>query len=82
MHLYHSLPLHKCREPIQPKGQQSTNASSKKGKKKAAKILRWFPLKARLRRLFMSPEIASQLTWHANGYVNDGLMRHPIDSEA
>ena len=30
----------------------------------------------------MSPEIASHMTWHANGYVNDGLMRHPIDSEA
>ena len=22
------------------------------------------------------------MTWHANGRVNDGLMRHPVDFEA
>ena len=30
----------------------------------------------------MSPKIASHMTWHANGRVNDGLMRHHVDSEA
>ena len=45
------------------KGQQSTNASSKKRKKKAAKILRWFPLKPRLQRLFMSLETANHMKW-------------------
>ena len=63
------------------KGQQSTNTSSKKRKKKAAKILRWFLLKPRLQRLFMSPETANHIKWHANGRVNDGLMRHPADSK-
>ncbi|XP_075669816.1 uncharacterized protein LOC142639540 [Castanea sativa] len=69
-------------ESNESKGQQSTNASSKRRKKKAAKILRWFPLKPRLKRLFMSPETANHMKWHANGRVNDGLMRHPADSEA
>ena len=64
------------------KGQQSTNAFSEKGKKKATKILRWFPLKARLKRLFMSPKIVSHMTWHASGRVNDGLMKHPANYEA
>ena len=30
----------------------------------------------------MSPETANHIKWHANGRVNDGLMRHPADSEA
>ena len=29
----------------------------------------------------MSPKIANHMKWHANGRVNDGLMRHPVDSE-
>ena len=68
-------------ESNESKGQQSTNASSKKGKKKAAKILRWFPLKLRLQQLFMSLEIANHMKWHAKGCVNDGFLRHPTDSE-
>ncbi|XP_050258987.1 uncharacterized protein LOC126703983 [Quercus robur] len=39
----------------------NNNASSSKGKKKAAKILRWFPLKPRLQRLFLSPDLASSM---------------------
>ena len=30
----------------------------------------------------MSPEIANHMKWHANGCVNDRLLRHPADSEA
>ena len=30
----------------------------------------------------MSLETANHMKWHANGHVNDGLMRHPTDSEA
>ncbi|KAL0005925.1 hypothetical protein SO802_013486 [Lithocarpus litseifolius] len=58
------------------------NASSSKGKKKAAKILRWFPLKPRLQRLFLSPDLASFMKWHVNGRTDDGVMRHPADSDA
>ena len=54
----------------------------RKKKKKPTKILWRFPLKPRLQRLFMSPETANHMKWHANGRVNDGLLRHPADSEA
>ncbi|XP_050280569.1 uncharacterized protein LOC126721563 [Quercus robur] len=60
----------------------SKHASSNKGKKKAAKILRWFPLKPRLQRLFLSPDLASSMKWHVNGRTDDGVMRHPADSDA
>jgi len=29
----------------------------------------------------MSPETANHMKWHANDCVNDGLLRHPADSE-
>ena len=60
----------------------SKHASSNKGKKKAAKILRWFPLKRRLQRLFLEPDLASSMKWHVNGRTDDGVMRHPADSGA
>ena len=61
-------------ESNESKGQQSTNASfkKKKKKKKPTKILRWFPLKPRLQRLFMSLKTANHLKWHANGHVRMG----------
>ncbi|XP_050278453.1 uncharacterized protein LOC126719982 [Quercus robur] len=58
------------------------NASSSKGKKKAAKILRWFPLKPRLQQLFLSPDLASSMKWHVNGRTDDRAMRQPTDSDA
>nr|XP_033512423.1 uncharacterized protein LOC104097825 [Nicotiana tomentosiformis] len=55
-----------------------TNASSKI----PAKILRYFPLKPRLQRIFMSPETAATMRWHANEGLNDRNIRHPADGEA
>ncbi|KAF3634692.1 putative phosphatidylserine synthase 2-like [Capsicum annuum] len=43
-------------------GDASTNASSKI----PAKVLRYFPLKPRLYRIFMCPETAVVMKWHAN----------------
>ena len=60
----------------------SKHASSNKGKKKAAKILRWFPLKPRLQRLFLSPNLASSMKWHVNGCTDDRVMQHPANSIA
>nr|XP_009792400.1 PREDICTED: uncharacterized protein LOC104239463 [Nicotiana sylvestris] len=54
----------------------------KSGKKIAHKILRYFPLKPRLQRLFMSSKISSLMTCHHDKRVNDGIMRHPADSMA
>ncbi|XP_047269269.1 uncharacterized protein LOC107871067 [Capsicum annuum] len=46
------------------------------------KALRYFPLKPRLQRLFMSSEIASDMTRHHDRRLKDGVLRHPADSEA
>lgn len=59
------------------------NSNDGEGRKKVpAKILRWFPLKPRLQRLFLSSKTASSMTWHEDGRTKDGLMRHPADSVA
>lgn len=63
-------------------GNVNQDAEEKSKKKKPAKVLRWFPLKQRLQRLFMSSKTASMMKWHAEGRTDDGLMRHPADSLA
>ncbi|XP_010668255.3 uncharacterized protein LOC104885252 [Beta vulgaris subsp. vulgaris] len=47
-----------------------------------AKILRYFPVKKRLQKLFMCPETARHMTWHANGREKDGYLQHPADGQA
>ncbi|XP_042954736.1 uncharacterized protein LOC122291161 [Carya illinoinensis] len=47
------------------------------------KVLRHFPLKLRLQRLFVSSKIAGDMRWHKEQRVTDETsMRHPADSEA
>ncbi|XP_060171510.1 uncharacterized protein LOC132602749 [Lycium barbarum] len=53
-----------------------------KKKKQAAKILRYFPLKPRLQRLYMCRKTAEHMRWHVSGSNRDGLIRHPRDGEA
>ena len=55
------------------------NQSSKK-KKISTKVLRYFPLKSRLQRLYMSSKTASHMKWHVDGCMRSEMMRHPIDS--
>ncbi|CAN1129189.1 hypothetical protein LINPERPRIM_LOCUS17285 [Linum perenne] len=52
------------------------------GKKLPVKTLRYFPLKPRLQRLFMSSKTASLMTWHHDKGSKDNVMRHPADSQA
>lgn len=47
-----------------------------------AKVLRYFPIIPRFRRMFKNPEKAEQLTWHYTHKSQDGKMRHPVDSLA
>ncbi|XP_075112672.1 uncharacterized protein LOC142182321 [Nicotiana tabacum] len=47
-----------------------------------AKVLRYFPLKPRLQRLFMSSETSKAMCWHHEERNKDGVLRHPADSEA
>jgi len=60
----------------------SGETRNKKGKKIASKTLRYFPLKPRLQRLFMSTKTSTLMTWHKDKRVDDGIMRHPADSMA
>ncbi|XP_042988717.1 uncharacterized protein LOC122316252 [Carya illinoinensis] len=64
------------------KQKESMDDRSRKGKRSPAKILRWFPLKTRLQRLFISSKTSSQMKWHAIGRNNDGVLRHPTDGMA
>ncbi|XP_042439837.1 uncharacterized protein LOC122025138 [Zingiber officinale] len=52
------------------------------GNKIAAQQMRYFPLKPRLKKLFMSSKTASEMKWHAKERVDDGVFRHPADSLA
>ncbi|XP_017239302.2 uncharacterized protein LOC108212082 [Daucus carota subsp. sativus] len=45
-----------------------------------AKVLWYFPIIPRFKRLFKSPSTAEMMSWHANHRIQDGLMRHPADS--
>lgn len=45
-------------------------------------ILRWFPLKPRLQRLFMSSKTADLMKWHYLNREKDGKLRHPADALA
>jgi hypothetical protein len=51
------------------------------GKKIPQKVLRYFPIKPRLQRLFMSKDIAKQMRWHKDGRQDDdNTLRHPADA--
>ncbi|XP_055800323.1 uncharacterized protein LOC129869708 [Solanum dulcamara] len=51
-------------------------------KRKPAKVLRYFPLIPRLKRLYMCSKTAELLKWHATKANPDGLLRHPRDGKA
>jgi hypothetical protein len=44
------------------------------------KVLRYFPIKKSLQRLFLSSKTASLTRWHDEDRKKDGLLRHPADS--
>ncbi|XP_027912664.1 uncharacterized protein LOC114172283 [Vigna unguiculata] len=60
----------------------SDSGTSNKRKKIPAKVLRYFPLKPRLQRMFMSSKIAEHMRWHASKSTNEDILRHPRDSKA
>jgi hypothetical protein len=44
------------------------------------KVVRYFPIKKRLQRLFVSSRTSSLTRWHDESRMKDGLLRHPADS--
>ncbi|KAM3386984.1 hypothetical protein ACQJBY_010090 [Aegilops geniculata] len=58
---------------------------TKKERKRATpmKVLRYFPIKEWLKRIFMCKETATLARWHDEGRTKQhGVIRHPADSEA
>ena len=47
-----------------------------------ANVMRYFPLKTRLERLFMCKGYSKLMLWHVVGHKMDGKLRHPTDGEA
>ena len=66
----------RCTEPRWERDKHS--GEEKKGI--PAKVLRYFPIKDRFRRMFRSTRVAENLRWHINNATVDGTMRHPVDS--
>ncbi|XP_057529755.1 uncharacterized protein LOC130808293 [Amaranthus tricolor] len=47
-----------------------------------SKVLRYFPIKKKLQRLYMCAETASFMTWHKTAGEKDGLLQHPANGQA
>ncbi|XP_074373719.1 uncharacterized protein LOC141714076 [Apium graveolens] len=45
-----------------------------------AKVMWYFPIISRFKRMFKSPDTVEQLIWNSKQRSNDGQMRHPTDS--
>ncbi|XP_077248875.1 uncharacterized protein LOC143888370 [Tasmannia lanceolata] len=61
--------------------EQRTHSSTRE-QKVPAKILRHFPLKPTLQRLYMSTKTASFMTWHYENRTKDDILRHLAGSTA
>ncbi|GJR11103.1 hypothetical protein Tco_0793755 [Tanacetum coccineum] len=71
-----------CRESRWKPTTNNTDEEETQTKNKAANILRWFPLKPRLQRLYMSSKTVSLMKWHHLERNKDGKLRHPADGLA
>ena len=59
---------------------EKKSLDGKRDYKVPKKVLRYFPIKKRLQRLFISSNTATLTRWHDKERVDDGLLRHPADS--
>ncbi|XP_057794760.1 uncharacterized protein LOC131011035 [Salvia miltiorrhiza] len=50
-------------------------------KKVPQKVLRYFPLKPRLQKLFMFKKTAEDMRWHKEKRTDDGVLKHPADAQ-
>jgi len=54
----------------------------KRRKKVSKKVLRYFLLISRLQRLYAVEITANDMRWHAEERRDDGILRHPANSDA
>lgn len=75
---------HVCESSRWKVDKKDSNASvvKSKGKRKPAKVLRYFPLIPRIQRLFSSTKTSDDMRWHDEGRTKDGKLRHPADGDA
>ncbi|XP_010451613.1 PREDICTED: uncharacterized protein LOC104733759 [Camelina sativa] len=59
---------------------ETDNITGEERKGIPAKVLRYFPIKDRFRRMFRSKRLAEDLCWHFTNASEDGTMRHLVDS--
>lgn len=52
----------------------------KKTKSAPEKVLWYFPIIPRFKRMYRNPRDAKHLTWHEEERIKDGMLRHPADS--
>nr|GEZ41148.1 hypothetical protein [Tanacetum cinerariifolium] len=58
---------------------EECESSNAKKLNKTAKVLRYFPLILRLKRIYMSEKITKDMRWHNMGRTMDEKLRHPTD---
>ncbi|XP_025662248.1 uncharacterized protein [Arachis hypogaea] len=77
--------IHACPNNFEENTSSNTEVvetSQDQKKKIPAKVLRYFPLTPRLRRLYMSSKTARLMRWHSEFPNSDGKLKHPRDSKA
>jgi hypothetical protein len=74
---------HVCNSSRWAEIEKKGEATETKGhKKKPAKILHYFPLIPRLKRLYANEQTSSDMCWHDKGRTKDGRLRHLADGQA
>ncbi|XP_074323281.1 uncharacterized protein LOC141660217 [Apium graveolens] len=66
---------------LEDKNGPNMDISKSKEQKVPTKVLRYFPLKPRLQRMFQSSDYSNSMTWHALARKKDGKFRHPGDGK-
>nr|XP_043616319.1 uncharacterized protein LOC122588267 [Erigeron canadensis] len=66
-----------------PRCKTSRYEEKSNGKKKPVKVLRYFPITSRLKRLYASRHTSKDMLWHhQNRTKEEGVLRHPADGKA
>ena len=61
------------------KDEEESNSDENSNKGPPAKVLWYLPIIPRFKHLFSNEDDAKDLTWHSNGSISDGMVRHPTD---
>ena len=65
------------RYKVKDEEESSSDENSNKGP--PTKVLCYFPIIPRFKRLFANKDDTKDLMWHANGRISDGMVSHPAD---